>query len=222
MSLVISRSAGESIFVGEALMTVFGVQRSSVKLGFQAPREMRILRSEVVDTGPNLLPPEERFHQSMVRRIRSMSPARRERLLMISGSGVLQSEGHADGGCNTVIIKREHCHFNDVLIEFQQAQIAMLLSRFRQHEQVMPTFVPSLIRIPREVASPFGTVRAGDYPCEATIFGEVKVKRNASMNCDLITLRPLEFEVMEFTENRKKKMLLQEQASAESRKAGAS
>jgi carbon storage regulator CsrA len=81
MSLLISRGRGESVFIGEALMTVYGVKQSQVKLGFQAPKDVRILRAEVVDAGPNLLPPEERFHNSMIRRIRSMSPERRERLL---------------------------------------------------------------------------------------------------------------------------------------------
>ena len=81
MSLVISRGLGESVYIGDSLMTVFGVKQQQVKLGFQASKDVRILRAEVVDAGPNLLPPEERFHNSMIRRIRSMSPERRERLL---------------------------------------------------------------------------------------------------------------------------------------------
>ncbi|MFO0908072.1 MAG: carbon storage regulator [Isosphaeraceae bacterium] len=47
--LVLSRKDGESIQIGDSIvLTVFSIQRGLVRLGIQAPRDVRILRSELM------------------------------------------------------------------------------------------------------------------------------------------------------------------------------
>lgn len=51
--LVLSRHAGQRILVGNAWITVVGLNRGQVKISVEAPDEVKVVREE-------LLPPEER------------------------------------------------------------------------------------------------------------------------------------------------------------------
>lgn len=48
--LILTRNQGESIVIGEAVtVTVLGTKGGQVRLGIQAPREIKVLRSELLD-----------------------------------------------------------------------------------------------------------------------------------------------------------------------------
>lgn len=49
--LVVTRKMGESVTVAEGLVTVVvcEIKGNRVKLGFQAPKEMKILRTEIME-----------------------------------------------------------------------------------------------------------------------------------------------------------------------------
>ena len=54
--LVLSRKAGESIHIGsEIFITVVSIANGRVKLGFEAPDHVRILRSELKRIHPAVL-----------------------------------------------------------------------------------------------------------------------------------------------------------------------
>jgi len=49
--LVLSRKAGEQIFVGDNIViTIVRLTPNNVRIGITAPRDMEILRSELADT----------------------------------------------------------------------------------------------------------------------------------------------------------------------------
>jgi len=49
--LVLSRKAGEQIFVGDNIViTIVRLSPNNVRIGITAPRDMQILRSELADT----------------------------------------------------------------------------------------------------------------------------------------------------------------------------
>jgi len=49
--LVLSRKAGEQIFVGDNIViTIVRLTPNNVRIGITAPRDMQILRSELADT----------------------------------------------------------------------------------------------------------------------------------------------------------------------------
>lgn len=47
--LVISRRAGEQIQIGDVVLVVLSTHRGSVRLGFEAPRRVLIIRAEIAD-----------------------------------------------------------------------------------------------------------------------------------------------------------------------------
>jgi carbon storage regulator len=47
--LVLSRKAGESIMIGDHVVTVLGVQGGKIRLGVDAPREVPVFRKEVYE-----------------------------------------------------------------------------------------------------------------------------------------------------------------------------
>ncbi len=47
--LALSRKPGEVVMVGDAAVIVMEVQGGQVKLGFQFPREVRIVRADLVE-----------------------------------------------------------------------------------------------------------------------------------------------------------------------------
>lgn len=47
--LVLSRKVGEAVWIGDTLVTVVRDGRGSIRLGIQAPKDVPILRSELVD-----------------------------------------------------------------------------------------------------------------------------------------------------------------------------
>ena len=51
--LILTRNQGESINIGEAVtVTVLGVKGGQVRLGIQAPKQIKVLRSELLDRAP--------------------------------------------------------------------------------------------------------------------------------------------------------------------------
>lgn len=60
--LVLSRKCGERIHIGGGIeLEVVAVQGNRVKLGIVCPREVRVLRAELLDaTSPTWIPSEQR------------------------------------------------------------------------------------------------------------------------------------------------------------------
>ena len=51
--LVLSRREEESIFIGDNIkITVLEIRRGQVKIGFDAPKELNIVREELLDRDP--------------------------------------------------------------------------------------------------------------------------------------------------------------------------
>ncbi|MHC1695464.1 MAG: carbon storage regulator [Eubacteriales bacterium] len=49
--LIISRKSGESFVIGDGIkISIFEVSSDKVKIGIEAPRDVKVLRSEVSDT----------------------------------------------------------------------------------------------------------------------------------------------------------------------------
>ena len=46
--LVLSRKAGESIYIDDVKVTVVRLDRNRVKIGIEAPREKRVIREELL------------------------------------------------------------------------------------------------------------------------------------------------------------------------------
>ena len=53
--LILSRKVGETVAVGDALVIVLGATKSRVKLGFVAPEEIKVLRTEIEDVLTDVL-----------------------------------------------------------------------------------------------------------------------------------------------------------------------
>lgn len=49
--LVLSRNPGEAIRIGEARVTIISVHGTRVRMGIEAPREVRVVREELVSAG---------------------------------------------------------------------------------------------------------------------------------------------------------------------------
>lgn len=45
--LIIKRKKGQRVFIGEAVLTVLGIDKGIIKLGFEAPQEVIIRREEL-------------------------------------------------------------------------------------------------------------------------------------------------------------------------------
>lgn len=55
--LILTRNQGESINIGEAVtVTVLGTKGGQVRLGIDAPRQIKVLRSELLDQAPDSKP----------------------------------------------------------------------------------------------------------------------------------------------------------------------
>jgi len=59
--LVLGRKAGEQILIGEEIVvTVLEIDERQIKVGIDAPRQVRILRSELLDKAANDVDPDTR------------------------------------------------------------------------------------------------------------------------------------------------------------------
>jgi carbon storage regulator CsrA len=58
--LVLSRKLGETIRIGDVCLKVTGIQGSRVKLGFEGPSDIQILRGELVEQWQELSFDEDR------------------------------------------------------------------------------------------------------------------------------------------------------------------
>ena len=47
--LVLGRQAGETIVIGDTVVTILSVRPGRVSVGVEAPREVKVLRGELVD-----------------------------------------------------------------------------------------------------------------------------------------------------------------------------
>ncbi len=51
--LVLTRKLGEKLYIGnDIVITVVDIDRSKIRLGIEAPREMKIMRTELEVEGP--------------------------------------------------------------------------------------------------------------------------------------------------------------------------
>jgi carbon storage regulator len=58
--LVLSRKLGETVVVGGNIrVTVVGVRGTTVRLGVEAPKDVEVLREELVGKGPRKAPPTQ-------------------------------------------------------------------------------------------------------------------------------------------------------------------
>lgn len=63
--LVLSRKTGEACIIGDNIsITVLRVVGNQVRLGINAPTEVRVFREEIVDRGPRKAMPELAAEQS--------------------------------------------------------------------------------------------------------------------------------------------------------------
>lgn len=61
--LILSRKLNESIVIdGNTVVTILGIERNTIKLGIMAPKEVRVLRSELVDDGSQFPPCQSGRH----------------------------------------------------------------------------------------------------------------------------------------------------------------
>ena len=59
--LVLGRKAGEQILIGDDIVvTVLEIDERQIKVGIDAPRQVRILRSELLDKAANDVDPDTR------------------------------------------------------------------------------------------------------------------------------------------------------------------
>lgn len=80
--LILRRKNGESIHVGDAVLTVFRVAEGSCKIGIAAPPGTKIMRSEILQSDQTtLIAPEDKRLNSVIGRIRSMSETARRQLI---------------------------------------------------------------------------------------------------------------------------------------------
>lgn len=79
--LVLKRKKKESIFIGDATISVLHIGEENVTLGIVAPAEMRVLRSELVGNDDNVLTREDRKRNSFVARLHGMPEERRNRII---------------------------------------------------------------------------------------------------------------------------------------------
>lgn len=58
--LVLSRKLGQSVYVGDTKINIVACARGGVRLGFDAPENVRVLRSELLGTEPGDETPVDR------------------------------------------------------------------------------------------------------------------------------------------------------------------
>lgn len=81
MSLVLKRKKGESIFIDGATVSILHLGKTSVTFGIVAPREMKVLRSEIIEADHDVLTRDDRKRDSYIARLRGMDEAKRNRLI---------------------------------------------------------------------------------------------------------------------------------------------
>lgn len=60
--LVLSRKLGEAVMVGDAMVRILEVRGTNVRLGIEAPGEIKVLREELIGTPPReekQVPPQD-------------------------------------------------------------------------------------------------------------------------------------------------------------------
>lgn len=79
--LVLSRKVGQSLLIGEVVVTPTRIGRDTVRIGIQAPFEMKIYRAELIGTNEEFLRPEERKHAGILSRLRNMPAEKRQEII---------------------------------------------------------------------------------------------------------------------------------------------
>ena len=62
--LVLTRKKGQTVFVGDAELTIVSVKGGSIQLGFKAPKNVRIMRGELTDSDPGTNPEHDGVNDS--------------------------------------------------------------------------------------------------------------------------------------------------------------
>lgn len=80
--LVLKRKKKESIFIDGATVSVLHVGAENVTLGIVAPKDMKVLRSEIVGReDDDVLTREDRKRNSFIARLHGMPEERRNRII---------------------------------------------------------------------------------------------------------------------------------------------
>lgn len=79
--LVLKRKKKESIFIGGATVSVLHIGAENVTVGINAPPEIKIMRSEIVESDDDALTREDRKRSSYIARLRGMPEERRNRII---------------------------------------------------------------------------------------------------------------------------------------------
>lgn len=81
MSLVLKRKKGESIFIDGATVSILRIGSNAVDVGIVAPKEIKVLRSEIIERDSDVLTRDDRKRDSYIARLRGMDEARRNKLI---------------------------------------------------------------------------------------------------------------------------------------------
>lgn len=79
--LVIQRKKKESIFIDGATISILRIGTENVTIGIVAPREMRVLRTELVGNDDDVLTREDRKRNSFIARLHGMPEERRNAII---------------------------------------------------------------------------------------------------------------------------------------------
>jgi carbon storage regulator CsrA len=79
--LVLKRKKGESIFIGGVTVSILKVGESAVTISVVGPKEIKVLRSEIIEKDPEVLVREDRSRDAYIARLKKMSPEKREKVI---------------------------------------------------------------------------------------------------------------------------------------------
>lgn len=102
--LVLKRKKKGSIFIDGATVSVLHIGAENVTIGIVAPKEMKVLRSEILGRDDDALTREDRKRSSYIARLHGMPEERRNRIIaqivkeFCSPKSILQTETPASCG----------------------------------------------------------------------------------------------------------------------------
>lgn len=79
--LVLKRKKGESIFIGGVTVSILRVGETAVTISIVGPKEIKVLRSEIIEKDPKVLVREDRSRDAYIARLQKMSPEKREKVI---------------------------------------------------------------------------------------------------------------------------------------------
>lgn len=79
--LVLKRKKGESVFIGGATVSILRLGATAVTISVTGPKEIKVLRSDIIEKDPEALIREDRSRDAYIARLQKMSPEKRERTI---------------------------------------------------------------------------------------------------------------------------------------------